>query len=52
MTQFFRYVFVKTDMSGVEQIGLSNREHSPDSYSHSHFAAEQSLVDAWRTFHV
>ena len=52
MTPFFRYIFVKTDMSGVEQINLSNREHSPDSYSHCHFATEQSLIDAWRIFCV
>ena len=43
MTPFFCYIFVKTDMSGVEQIGLSNREH---------FAADQNLIDAWRTFCV
>ena len=32
MTPFSRYIFVKTDMSGVEQADLSNREYSPDSY--------------------
>ena len=52
MTPFSRYIFVKTDKSGVEQIGLSNREHSPDSYSYYHFAEEQSLIDAWRHFCV
>ena len=52
MTPFFRYIFVKTDMSGVEQVGLSNREYSPDSYLHYHIVAEQSLIDAWRTFCV
>ena len=46
MTQFFCYIFVKTDLSGVEQVGLSNREYSPDSYLHYHLAAEQSLIDA------
>ena len=44
MTPFFCYTFVKTDMSGVEQVGLSNREYSPDSNLHSHLAAEQSLI--------
>ena len=29
MTPFFRYIFVTTGVSDVEQIGLSNREHSP-----------------------
>ena len=48
MTPFFRYIFAKTDMSGVEQVSLSNREYSPDSYLHYHLAAEQSLFDAWR----
>ena len=36
-------------MSGVEQIVLSNRKYSPDSYLHHHLAAEQSIIDAWRT---
>ena len=48
MTPFSRYIFVKTDMSGVEQTDLSNREYSPDSYLRYHLAAEQSLIDAWR----
>ena len=39
-------------MSGVEQVGFSNRENSPDSYLHCHLAAELSLIDAWRTFGV
>ena len=43
MTPFSRYIFVKTDMSGVEQADLSNREYSPDSYLCYHLAAEQSL---------
>ena len=37
-------------MSGVELIRLSNREYSPDSYSLNYLAAEQSLIDASRTF--
>ena len=48
MTPFSRYIFVKTDMSGVEQADLSNREYSPDSYLCYHLAAGQSLNDAWR----
>ena len=48
MTPFSRYIFVKTDMSGVEQADLSNREYSPDSYLCYHLAAEKSLNDAWR----
>ena len=63
MIPFSRYIFVKTDMSGVEQANLSNREYSPDSYLHYHLsnreyspdsylhyhlAAELSLIDAWR----
>ena len=43
MTPFSRYIFVKTDMSGVEQADLSNREYSPDRYLFYHLAAEQSL---------
>ena len=46
MTPVFRYIFVKTDMSGVKQVGLSNREYSPDSYLHHHLPAEQNLIDA------
>ena len=52
MTPFFRYIFVKTDMSGVEQVELSIREYSPDSYLPYHLAAEKSLIDAWRTLWV
>ena len=44
MTLFFHYIFIKTDMSGVEQVGLSNREYSPDSYVHYHLAAEKALL--------
>ena len=36
-------------MSGVEQIVLSNRKYSPDSCLHHQLAAEQSIIDAWRT---
>ena len=48
MTPFSRYIFVKTDMSGVEKADFSNREYSPDSYLCYHLAAEQNLNDAWR----
>ena len=48
VTPFSRYIFVKANMSGVEQADLSNREYSPDSYLRYHLAAEQSLIDAWR----
>ena len=43
MTIFWGYNFVKTDISDVKQIGLRNREYSPDSYLHYHLAAEQRL---------
>ena len=48
MTPISSYIFVKTDISDVEQADLSNREYSPDSYLCYHLAAEQSLNDAWR----
>ena len=44
MTAFFRYIFVKTDMSGVEQVGLSNREYSPDSYLHYHLELQSKAL--------
>ena len=52
MTLFSCYIFVKTAMSFVEQISMSNQEYSPDSYLHYHLAAEQSVFDAWGTFCV
>ena len=39
-------------MSGVEQIVLSNRKYSPDSYFYYRLAAEESFINALRIFQV